>query len=194
MRNADTTREKLIAAATEAFWRQGYSNVSLRAVAKAASVDVALISRYFGGKLGLFQATLETAFDWPEMLAADDPVQVAIAKYANPDTDAQQVSSTRMIVVNASDPEVGDLVRQTLRDELIGPMQDKMGGPEAAPHLAMFVAVILGASMVRQTLRLPGMADQTPCGYAAQLQHLIDAALTFEPHGADQNMRDSAAT
>lgn len=180
MSKSDITREKLLEAATQAFWRQGYSNASLRAIAREAHVDVALISRYFGGKLGLFEATLDRAFDWPELLdAARDPVDVAIAKYTDPDTDAAQVSSTRMIVVNASDPEVGDLVRRTLRAKLIDPLQARMGGPEAAPNLAMFTAVVLGASMVRQTLRLPGMADVSPCDYAAQLRHLIDAALSY---------------
>ena len=182
MSKSDITRDKLLEAATAAFWQQGYSNASLRAIAKAASVDVALISRYFGGKLGLFKATLDSAFDWPELLdPAADPVEVAIAKYANPDTDAHQVSSTRMIVVNASDPEVGDLVRQTLREKLIDPLQARMGGQGAAAHMAMFIAVVLGASMVRQILRLPGMAEAAPDIYAAQLRHLIDAALAFDP-------------
>ena len=55
MGNSDTTREKLLTAATEAFWEQGYSNTSLRQIAQIAGVDVALVSRYFGGKLKVIQ-------------------------------------------------------------------------------------------------------------------------------------------
>ena len=181
MRNAELTREKLLEAASEAFCELGYSNASLRTIAKAASVDVALISRYFGGKLGLFRATLERAFDWPEILdEANDPFEVAIAKYAGAQTKAHQVSATRMIVMNANDPEAGDVLRAVLQACLIGPLQDRVGGPQAEERLAMFVSVVLGASMVRQSLKLPSMAAMSQDAYAAQLRYLIDAAIGFE--------------
>lgn len=189
MGNSDITRDKLIAAATQAFWEQGYSNTSLRRIAQVASVDVALISRYFGGKLGLFKATLTTAFDWPELISPDkDPVEVVIEKYANPESDAHQTSVIRMIVMNANDPQVGELVRQTLRHTVLDPLEARIGGPQASNRLAMFVAVLLGASMVRQSLQLPGMAAVEPDVYARQLRHLVEAALHFDkgPGRAEQ--------
>ncbi len=181
MGRAEKTEAKLLDAATALFWNRGFSNVPLRDVSKAAGVDVALVSRYFGSKRGLFAATLNTAFDWPELLAADDPSVVAIAKYAAPDAGAADTAAVRMIVMNAADPEVGDLVREGLQVKLLKPLQDKMGGGEgAAQRLALFIAVILGASMARQSLQLPGVADVPPETYAAQLRQLVDAALTFE--------------
>ncbi|MEM6901379.1 MAG: helix-turn-helix domain-containing protein, partial [Pseudomonadota bacterium] len=56
------TRDKLLLHARRQFWANGDSHVSLRQIASAAGVDVALISRHFGGKLGLFEATLDGAF------------------------------------------------------------------------------------------------------------------------------------
>ena len=184
MGNADQTRERLVAAARAAFCEAAYSSVSLRRIARAAEVDVALISRYFGGKRGLFEAVLDEAFDWPALRdPARDPVEVALEKYANPLTDDVQVASTRMIVVNAGDPEVGDLLRARLRKTVFAPLLDRLGGPEAAPNLAMMVAVVLGAATVRHILRLPGMAEQGEAAYAAQLRHLIDAAMDYRPKG-----------
>ncbi|SFR33603.1 transcriptional regulator, TetR family [Yoonia tamlensis] len=180
MKKSDITREKLLSAATNSFCAQSYSNVSLRMIAKQAGVDVALVSRYFGGKRGLFEAMLEVAFDWPEMAAGGDPVAVAIAKYTKPDATDAHMSVIRMIIVNGADPEVGDLLRARLRTMLIDPMLDRMGGPAAAPNLAMFIAATLGAAMVRHTLRLPGMADVSAEEYGAQLRHMIDAALAYE--------------
>ncbi|PRY79567.1 AcrR family transcriptional regulator [Yoonia maritima] len=180
MRKSEITREKLLTSATRAFCVQSYSNVSLRGIAKDPGVDVALVSRYFGGKMGLFQAMLDDVFAWPEMMSGDDPVEVAIAKYTDPDTADAHMSVIRMIVVNGADPEVGDILRERLREMLVDPMLAKMGGERAAPNLAMFIAVTLGAAMVRHTLRLPGMADTQPEAYAMQLRHLIDAALRFE--------------
>lgn len=182
MSKSEKTREKLLAAAHEAFWKKGYSNVSVRDIAQAAEVDVALISRYFGGKLGLFEATLDSAFVWPELLAEEaDPVEVAIAKYANPATDEVEISATAMIVANAGDPDVGDLVRQRLWDNILAPLQERMGGEAIAANLALFIAAILGASMVRQCLRLPAMAAASPDEYASQLRHMVDAALSYDP-------------
>lgn len=180
MKKSDITREKLLDAATRAFCVQSYSSVTLRMIAKDAGVDVALVSRYFGGKLGLFEAMLETAFDWPEMAASEDPVEVAIAKYTRPDATDAHMSVIRMIIVNGSDPEVGDVLRTRLHEMLIDPMLERMGGGTAAPNLAMFIAATLGAAMVRHTLRLPGMADVSPKEYGAQLRHMIDAALAYE--------------
>jgi AcrR family transcriptional regulator len=180
MKKSEITREKLLQAAIRAFCAQSYSNVTLRMIAKDAGVDVALVSRYFGSKLGLFKAMLETVFDWPEMASGVDLVAVAIAKYTRPDAADAHMSVIRMIIVNGADPEVGDILRARLREMLIDPMLERMGGPAAAPNLAMFIAATLGAAMVRHTLRLPGMADVSPDEYGAQLRHMIDAALAYE--------------
>jgi hypothetical protein len=70
-------------------------------------------------------------------------------------------------------------VRDGLEIGLLGPLRARMGGEAAAPNIALFVAVILGAALVRQGLALKGVADQTPAVFTAQLRHLIDAALSF---------------
>ncbi|MFC6583416.1 TetR/AcrR family transcriptional regulator [Sulfitobacter aestuariivivens] len=62
MKKADATREKLLTEGRRLMWMRGYRSVSLREIAQAAKVDVALVSRYFGGKKGLFEATLVGAF------------------------------------------------------------------------------------------------------------------------------------
>jgi AcrR family transcriptional regulator len=75
MGNSDDTRRALLNAATQLFWEHGYSNTSLRQIAGQAKVDVALISRYFGGKLGLFKATLATGLDWHDLVdPTKDPI------------------------------------------------------------------------------------------------------------------------
>ncbi len=177
MSKADNTRDRLLEAARAAFWQRGYANVGLRDIAGAAGADVALISRYFGGKRGLFAATLDGAFHWPDLLAADDPAAVVVAKYTNPDLSAAHVSVIRMIAANIADPEVGDLVRAAQKLQFHDPMLAKLGGPDKAPQLALFISVMVGADLTREVIGLPGLADATV--YARQLRHLLDAALAF---------------
>jgi len=51
------TRERLLAAALEAFGQRDYDAVSTRELATAAGVNLAAISYHFGGKHGLYLAT-----------------------------------------------------------------------------------------------------------------------------------------
>ncbi|NLP42006.1 MAG: TetR/AcrR family transcriptional regulator [Veillonellaceae bacterium] len=53
------SRERLLEIAAGLFARKGYAAVSIREIALAAGVNSALISYYFNGKQGLYQAVLE---------------------------------------------------------------------------------------------------------------------------------------
>ena len=55
----DATREALVGAAIEIFWRDGFAATGTRAVAEAAGVNQALIAYHFGGKAGLYLAAIE---------------------------------------------------------------------------------------------------------------------------------------
>ena len=54
MNKSEKTKLKIFEEAKKLYWNYGYSNVSVRQIAKAAKVDVALIPRYFSSKPVLF--------------------------------------------------------------------------------------------------------------------------------------------
>ncbi|MEO7016896.1 MAG: TetR family transcriptional regulator [Leifsonia sp.] len=58
-RNAARTRARILSEARREFTRAGYSATTVRVVAEAAGVSPNLITRYFGGKEGLFVAATE---------------------------------------------------------------------------------------------------------------------------------------
>ncbi len=60
---APDTKAQIVSAARSEFASKGYDGTSMRAVARAAGVDPALIHHYFQGKEGLFLAALEVPFD-----------------------------------------------------------------------------------------------------------------------------------
>lgn len=66
----EQTRARILRVAGELFSRRSFDTVSMRAIGKAATVDPALISHYFGSKEGLFEAVLEDAIH-PGLLADD---------------------------------------------------------------------------------------------------------------------------
>ncbi len=68
----DEKKEKLVAAATVLFARDGYDRVSIRQISTAAGVNSALISYYFGGKQGLYDAVLASQISSVEQFVSKD--------------------------------------------------------------------------------------------------------------------------
>jgi len=57
-----STMDKILDAAIPLFAMKGYAAVSVKELAEAAGVNIALISYYFGGKENLYAAVLKTQF------------------------------------------------------------------------------------------------------------------------------------
>ena len=66
-RDAQATRERLIAAARMMFSRQGFERTTVREIAGEAGVNPALINRYFGGKEQLFAEAVSIDLDFPDL-------------------------------------------------------------------------------------------------------------------------------
>ena len=67
-RNAQRTRDRLVVVAGRHFAQHGYDGASVRAIAADAGVAPNLITRYFGGKAGLFAAATTLDLDVPSVL------------------------------------------------------------------------------------------------------------------------------
>jgi AcrR family transcriptional regulator len=181
MKKTLSTKEKLLISARKLFWARGYSNVSVRDLTKDAGVDVALVSRYYDGKLGLFKASIDGAFDWPELFAASNGQfkDIVVAKLADSLEQTEENSAVKMLILNSMDPEVGDYVREAAKNYLIVPMQTMLGGTKAREQVALFLAVMIGASMMRNNLQVDGIANTSRLNYERQLRYLADAALNY---------------
>jgi len=55
-------RQRILDAAVSLFAQKGYAGVGVREIAKAADVNIAMISYYFEGKLGILKAIIEEFF------------------------------------------------------------------------------------------------------------------------------------
>jgi AcrR family transcriptional regulator len=65
------TKSALVEAAKEVFSEQGYEGATVRAIAKRAGVDPAMVNHWFGGKEGLFaKAVLQLPID-PAAIVSD---------------------------------------------------------------------------------------------------------------------------
>lgn len=173
-----TTREKLLTEARRLIWAQGYSNVSLRQITAAAGVDVALVSRYFGGKQGLFEATIEGAFDVPDVADERALLETVVHMFVTAPRGGEMPSMLQLTLMNAHDREVGGMVRAAQ----IAGMQDKLTAVLGdARRAAMLMAVVLGMSVAEKTLHLPGIPAHDTPDYEAMLRYLLETALAWRP-------------
>lgn len=176
MSRSETTRDRLLDHARALLWAHGYSNVSLRQIAAAAGVDVALVSRYFGGKRGLFEATLDGAFELPAVAGEVALVDLVVALFTTAARGGTEPTVLQLLLMNAHDEEVGGMVRAAHYDGMQSQLDHLLGDPARA---ALFMAAVLGMSVAEKTLRLPGIAPHDTEDYAAQLRHMLGAALSF---------------
>jgi AcrR family transcriptional regulator len=76
----EDTRAALLDAARVEFTERGYDGATVRAIARRAGVDPAMVNHWFGGKDALFVAVMEIPIDPEEILSRvldGDPEQVA---------------------------------------------------------------------------------------------------------------------
>lgn len=181
MNEAISTKDKLHAVARDLFWTLGYSNVSVRDITKAAGVDAALVSRYFGGKRGLFEATLADIPTWPALQTApDDLLDAAVESFSQPfDPETDQANPFTMLLTNVIDPEMGDAVRELFRDSLLDPLTAKISGPKARDRAAMLLGALFGMALMRKSFQITPHSDDPLAGIRAQNQHLAKAALNY---------------
>ncbi len=177
MNKALNTQDKLLNHARALIWRYGYSNVSLRQISSAAGVDVALVSRYFGSKRGLFEATLEGAFDTPPVETAEELVEMVVQLFVSHPRDTAEVSILHLLLMNAQDEEVGSLIRDQQQAVLQTAIECATGDQTRA---ALFMATILGMSVAEKSLHLSGIAPYETPEYEKQLRHMLTSALAYQ--------------
>ena len=172
------TKEKLLRQGRRMMWRHGYSNVSLRQIAAAAGADVAMVSRHFGGKQGLFEATLADAFDAGKMdfSSPSELIEGLVHLYETAPRDADDPSIIQMLLMNSGDADVGHLVREFQQENFQKKLESIIGDKSSA---ALFIAALMGFSVAEKTLKLDGIAKVGTPAYAAQLRHMLSAALGY---------------
>lgn len=79
--DAAVTRARILAAAGQAFAAGGVAGASVRRIAAAAGVSLAMIHHYFGSKAGLHEACLA------DMYARLDPLRDELLESIEPDSD-----------------------------------------------------------------------------------------------------------
>lgn len=180
------TRSEILAAALKLFSEVGYEKVSLRAIAREAEVDPALIHHYFDDKADLFEkAVLDLPLDDAEKLVAkilDGPADQTGERIMTAFLDAWDVPGARdrfTAMLRAAVTKSGEHrpLSEFLAREVFVKVAEAHGHTDAKLRAQLAVSVILAFSLGRDVLQLPAIHKakkaQLVAALAVPMQHYL---------------------
>ncbi|KUG51789.1 hypothetical protein AVL62_07500 [Serinicoccus chungangensis] len=173
-RRGEDTRAAILEAARGEFARAGYAGTSLRAVARAAGVDPALVHHYFEGKDDLFaqSVVLVSLPGPPASLAAQvmegprEEVGLRAVRTFLGVWEARRSSFEALLRSIVTSEEVARAVREFLTQEIFGRvvsgLEPGLEEDERDLRAGLAATAATGLAMGRYVVRLPGVADADP--------------------------------
>ncbi|WP_030163756.1 TetR/AcrR family transcriptional regulator [Spirillospora albida] len=158
------TREAILARARELFAEKGYDGASLRAIARAAGVDPALVHHFFGNKEGVFVEAMrfpvEPSVLLPRILAAprDELGETMVRSFLLVWGDAERRARLLAMLRSAMTNErVAAMTREFLTSALFG----RAGEVSGVPPLKVQAAVghMIGVMILRYVLAVEPLAS-----------------------------------
>ena len=182
-RDAQATRARILAAAVEHFARGSYEKVSLRDISSEAGVDVALISRYFGGKEGLFTEALKASIHadrletWDRRTLPGELAQ-SMAGGRHESEDAHQ--GFQFLLRAATSPSTAPLLNLAVQERYLAPIADWLGGKDAQPRARVLAAVVIGF-LVERLIRGEALEGRDREVFLAQAERLFATLVEDNP-------------
>ncbi|MEU4562256.1 TetR family transcriptional regulator [Actinoplanes sp. NPDC023936] len=148
-RDAAATRKALLDAARRRFAADGYTSTSVRDIASDAGVNVALISRYFESKEGLFRACLRGTVDDLkqsvfENLPLTDPPRQLAEKLAGPHT---KEPNQLLLLLRTSGDETAERIRRETLESISRRLATAAGSDSDDPRILLNAQVVLSAAL-----------------------------------------------
>jgi AcrR family transcriptional regulator len=159
-------REAILDAARRQFAAQGLEGATMRAIARDAGVDPALVSYYFGSKSGLFVESLRLPVNPADAIDAlladgtDDLGARLVTRFLkvwdNPVTGNPLISVLRAA---SSQPEV---LREFVERQIIPRFARAIEEPDSELRATAVATQILGLAFARYVLRVEPLASAPP--------------------------------
>jgi AcrR family transcriptional regulator len=179
---AGESREAILRAARVLFARLGFRGTTMRAVAKRAGVDMALIHHFFGSKPKLFAASVELPID-PEQvtaLLATRPTAPgeAMARYYLEHLFVERSESiTAMLRAGLGDPGCVPALRGLIERTIISAAAQGLGGKDARLRAELAGALMVGLFVTRCIVGVEPLATASVDDVVALLAPALDALL-----------------
>ncbi|MBA2531982.1 MAG: TetR/AcrR family transcriptional regulator [Nocardioidaceae bacterium] len=183
-RGSPDTRGEILDAARREFSVRGFDGTSMRAVAREADVDPALVHHYFSGKDDLFLAAMELPFDPRAMLppvlrgprdgTGERLLRAVLGLWDDPDLRPRLLTVLRSAL--ASD-DTAHLLRDGLLRLVIEQIATLPGVVDPQRRGALVGSQVIGLIIARHVLGLEPLASMTAHELAAVTGPTLDRYL-----------------
>lgn len=180
---------RILTAAREEFAEHGWAGTAIRAVARAADVDPALIYHYFGSKEGLLDAATAPPQKFLDSVAKTwatpkaDLGKQLIRNVLHIWTDEEVGPALRAVVLTAAhEPKTREKLRLIVERALIG--ESTLGGDEEERlrRSGLISSQLIGFALLRYVWKIEPIAsmpdDEVVAAVAPNLQRYIDGDLS----------------
>jgi len=179
---------RILTAAREAFAETGWAGTTMRAVARAADVDPALVYHYFGSKEGLLEAATNPPPRWLENVAKTWTTPVSelgsalLRLMLGAWADAEVGPVLRAgLQTAAHEPSTREKLRRIVESSLIGVSQLGVDERDRMVRSGLISSQIMGLAMMRYVWRIEPVAsmsdDEVVAAVAPNLQRYIEGEL-----------------
>ncbi|MEV5507535.1 TetR family transcriptional regulator [Streptomyces orinoci] len=185
------SRERIVAAARAEFASRGYDKASIRAIARGAGVDPALVHHYFGPKERLFAAAVEASLapalsasatlpeGAPEDLA-EELTRFFLGIWENPVTREPLLAVVRSAV---TDETAAAVFRDLVSARLMLRIAAHLDTPDPPLRAELAAAHLVGVVLLRHVIKVEPLASADPADLIALVAPAIHHHLTAPADG-----------
>lgn len=186
MKKSERTKTAILAVAREIFAEHGYEGATVRAIAERASIDPAMIIRYFDSKDGLFSLASEVDLGLAEIdFTTAGSVGEAVTRHFLDlwEGRGKHMGLVILLRAGATNEAAADRIRQIFAGQVL-PAAAQFGDAETAPERAsMAVSQLFGLALCRYILRLPPVTAMSFDEVVKHIAPVVEYHLTGGRHG-----------
>lgn len=175
---------RILGAARNAFAEHGWAGTTIRAVARAADVDPALVYHYFGSKEGLLDAATTPPQKWIDGVAAtgsapiDDLGPAMLGLFLNSWADDEVAPTLRAILqIAAHEPATRDKLRMIIERSLMGVARLGVDERDRLLRSGLIASQMIGFALMRYVWQIEPLAsmteDEVVAAISPNLQHYL---------------------
>lgn len=180
---------RIVAAAREEFAQHGWAGTTLRAVARAADVDPALVYHYFGSKEGLLDAATNPPQKWLDSVAKvwTTPIEQlgsALLKLLLASWADDEIGPTLRAVLQtaAHEPSTREKLRRIVEGSLMGVSELGSDERDRLVRSGLISSQMMGFALMRYVWKIEPIAsmtdDEAIAAITPNLQHYVNGDLT----------------
>ncbi|WP_165988250.1 TetR/AcrR family transcriptional regulator [Streptomyces sp. YIM 98790] len=165
--DAPATRDRILTAARETFAQHGYDKASVRAIARRAGVDPALVHHYFGTKEQVFEAAVAEAaapvLDGANVIPEGDPHHIGerltrffFGVWENPASREPLLAIVRSVVTHET---AAGIFRRFITRNLVRRVAERLDVPDIESRIELAVAQLVGVAILRYVVRVEPLAS-----------------------------------